>query len=157
MRNLKDIILERLVLSKDRNAKLPTIEEFNKACLDYIERVTNGYPEFEIEMNKLPSYEEYISIYDSDKLPYIDINSNLTPFLRSSGPSYIKSIQYNEDTKTLPIRIYYSSKRDFDIEKIKKHGLQIFRVDINLKQLFELLDEKDLIELYEYIITAERK
>ena len=157
MRNLKDIILERLVLSKDRNAKLPTIEEFNNACLDYINRVTRGYPEFKIEMNKLPSYKEDVSIYDSDKLPYIDIDSKLTPFLRSSGPSYIQSIQYNENAKTVPIRIDYCSKRDVDAEKIKKHGLQIFRVDINLKQLFELLDEKDLIELYEYIITAERK
>lgn len=157
MRNLKDIIVERLVLSKDRNAKLPTIEEFNNACLDYIERVTRGYPEFKIEMYELPSYKDYISIYDSDKLPYIDIDSKLTPFLQSSGPSYIQSIQYNENAKTLPIRIYYSSKRDFDVETIKKHGLEIFRVDINLKQLFELLDETDLIELYEYIITAERK
>ena len=157
MRNLKDIILERLVLSKDRNAKIPTIEEFNKACLDYINRVTRGYPEFKIEMYELPSYKDYISIYDTDKLPYIDIDSKLTPFLRSSGLSYIKSIQYNADAKTVPIRIYYSSKRDFDVEKIKKHGLQIFRVDINLKQLFELLNENDLIEIYEYIITAERK
>lgn len=157
MRNLKDIIVERLVLSKDRNTKLPTIEEFNKACLDYIERVTRGYPEFKIEMYELPSYKDYISIYDTDKLPYIDIDSKLTPFLRSSGPSYIQSIQYYENAKTLPIRIDYCSKRDFDVEKIKKHGLQIFRVDINLKQLFELLDDNVLIELYDYIITAERK
>ena len=156
MRNLKDIVMERLVLSKDKLPILPTIEEFNKACLDYIDRVTKGYPEFKIEMNKLPSYKEYISIYDSDKLPYIDINSNLSPFLRSSGPSYIQSIQYNENTKTLPIRIYYCSKRDFDVVNIKKHGLQIFHIDIKLKQLFELLDENDLVEIYEYIITAER-
>lgn len=157
MRNLKDIIIERLVLSKNKNAKLPTIEEFNNACLDYINRVTNGYPEFKINMYELPSYKEYISIVDTDKLPYIDIKHNLTPFLHSSGPSYIQSIQYNEDTKTVPIRIHYSSKRDIDVEKIKKHGLQIFHVDINLKQLFELLHDNDLIELYEYIITAERK
>jgi hypothetical protein len=157
MRNLKDIIVERLVLSKNRKTKLPSIEEFNKACLDYIERVTRGYPEFKIEMYELQSYKDYTSIYDTDKLPYIDIDSKLTPFLKSSGPSYIQSIQYNEDVKTLPIRICYCSKRDVDVEKIKKLGLQIFRVDINLKQLFELLNENDLIELYEYITTAERK
>lgn len=158
MRNLKDIIVERLVISKTKQIEKPTEDQFNQACLDYIQRVQRGYSSFEICINKLPSYSQYTNLVDMDKLPLIDVSKKLTDrFIRCEGEAYLRSVQYDDvDGNDLPIRIYYVNKHEFDTTDISKRGIQIHKVDIYLDKLIDALDAETCVELYDYICNAQR-
>ena len=156
MRNLKDIIIERLVLSKDKKNDTINAKTFKLALEEYTERVNNT----EIRIIDLPSFMNYKSLYDADKLPLINVEQKLCyGMLRGSGEAYLQNIEYDDGFVSAPIRINYILKSHFDVNNIKKHGIQVFRADMTIENFIELFkDNQDtLLEIYEYIITAERK
>lgn len=150
MRNLKDIIIERLVLTKHQNYTI-NAKTLKSALEEYTDRVNST----EIRMVDLPSFTNYKSLYDSDKLPLINVEQKLCyGMLRGSGESYLQKIEYDDGFASAPIRINYILKNDFDIDNIKKHGIQIFHADMTIENFIELFkDNQDvLIEIYEFII-----
>jgi hypothetical protein len=149
MRNLKDIIVERLVLKKHKN-DIINAKTLKSALEEYTDRVNST----EIRMVDLPSFTNYKSLYDSDKLPLINVEQKLCyGMLRGSGESYLQKIEYDDGFVSAPIRIYYILKSHFDIDDIKKHGIQVFRADMTIENFIELFkDNQDvLIEIYEFI------
>lgn len=160
MRNLKDIIcerlnisnnviIERLVLSKHKNYTI-NAKTLKSALKEYTERVNS----VEIRIVDLPLFNDYKSLYDADKLPLINVEQNLSyGMLRGSGEAYLQSIEYDDGFVSAPIRINYIIKNDFDIDNIKKHGIQIFHADMTIENFIELFkDNQDvLIEIYEFI------
>jgi hypothetical protein len=149
MRNLKDIIVERLVLSKHKN-DIINIKTLKSVLKEYTDRVNST----EIRMVDLPSFKDYKSLYDSDKLPLINVEQKLCyGMLRGSGESYLQKIEYDDGFVSAPIRIYYILKSHFDIDDIKKHGIQIFHADMTIENFIKLFDDNQdvLIEIYEFI------
>lgn len=160
MRNLKDIIcerlnisnnviIERLVLTKHRNYTINA-----KTLKSALEEYTNRVNSIKICIDDLPSFKDYKSLYDADKLPLINVEQKLCyGMLRGSGEAYLQNIEYDDEFASAPIRINYILKNDFDIDNIKKHGIQIFHADMTIKNFIELFkDNQDvLIEIYEFI------
>ena len=149
MRNLKDIIVERLVLTKHRNYTI-NAKTLKSALEEYTVRVNWK----QIRMVDLPSFTNYKSLYDSDKLPLINVEQKLCyGMLRGEGESYLQKIEYDDGFVSAPIRIYYILKSHFDIDDIKKHGIQVFHADMTIENFIELFkDNQDvLIEIYEFI------
>lgn len=150
MRNLKDIIVERLVLSKHKKNDVINAKTLKSALKEYTERVNST----EIRIVDLPSFKDYKSLYDSDKLPLINVEQKLCyGMLRGSGEAYLQTIEYDDGFVSAPIRINYILKSHFDIDNIKKHGIQIFRADITIENFIKLFDDNQdvLIEIYEFI------
>lgn len=150
MRNLKDIIVERLVLTKHKNDDVINAKTLKSALKEYTERVNS----IKICMDDLPSFKDYKSLYDADKLPLINVEQKLCyGMLRGGGEAYLQNIEYDDGFASAPIRINYILKNDFDIDNIKKHGIQIFHADMTIENFIELFkDNQDvLIEIYEFI------
>jgi hypothetical protein len=160
MRNLKDIIierlnisnnviLERLVLSKHKN-DIINAKTLKSALKEYTERVNS----IKICIDDLPSFKDYKSLYDADKLPLINVEQKLCyGMLRGSGEAYLQNIEYDDGFASAPIRINYILKSHFDVTNIKKHGIQIFRADMTIENFIELFkDNQDVLtEIYEFI------
>lgn len=150
MRNLKDIIVERLVLAKHKNDDVINAKTLKSALKEYTERVNS----IKICIDDLPSFKDYKSLYDADKLPLINVEQKLCyGMLRGSGEAYLQNIEYDDGFVSAPIRINYILKRHFDIDDIKKHGIQVFHADMTIENFIELFkDNQDvLIEIYEFI------
>lgn len=150
MRNLKDIIVERLVLTKHKNDDVINAKTLKTALEEYTDRVNS----IKISIDDLPSFKDYKSLYDADKLPLINVEQKLCyGMLRGSGEAYLQNIEYDSGFVSAPIRINYILKSHFDIDNIKKHGIQIFHADMNIENFIELFkDNQDvLIEIYEFI------
>lgn len=161
MRNLKDIIIERLnisnnviverlVLTKHKTNDVINAKTLKSALEEYTERVNS----IKICIDDLPSFKDYKSLYDADKLPLINVEQKLCyGMLRGSGEAYLQNIEYDDGFVSAPIRINYILKRHFDIDDIKKHGIQIFHADMTIENFIELFkDNQDiLIEIYEFI------
>lgn len=150
MRNLKDIIVERLVLAKHKNDDVINAKTLKSALKEYTERVNS----IKICIDDLPSFKDYKSLYDADKLPLINVEQKLSyGMLRGSGEAYLQSIEYDDGFVSAPIRINYILKSHFDIDNIKKHGIQVFHADMTIENFIELFkDNQDiLIEIYEFI------
>ena len=150
MRNLKDIIVERLVLTKHKNDDVINAKTLKSALKEYTERVNS----IKMWMYDLPSFKDYKSLYDADKLPLINVEQKLCyGMLRGEGEAYLQSIEYDDGFVSAPIRINYILKSHFDIDNIKKHGIQVFRADMTVENFIELFkDNQDvLIEIYEFI------
>lgn len=150
MRNLKDIIVERLVLTKHKNDDVINAKTLKSALKEYTERVNS----IKMWMYDLPSFTNYKSLYDSDKLPLINVEQKLCyGMLRGEGEAYLQSIEYDDGFVSAPIRINYILKSHFDIDDIKKHGIQVFHADMTIENFIELFkDNQDvLIEIYEFI------
>ena len=150
MRNLKDIIVERLVLSKHKTNDVINAKTLKSALEEYTERVNS----IKICIDDLPSFKDYKSLYDADKLPLINVEQKLCyGMLRGSGEAYLQNIEYDDGFVSAPIRINYILKRHFDIDDIKKHGIQVFHADMTIENFIELFkDNQDvLIEIYEFI------
>lgn len=150
MRNLKDIIIERLVLTKHKNDDVINAKTLKSALKEYTERVNS----IKMWMYDLPSFKDYKSLYDADKLPLINVEQKLCyGMLRGEGEAYLQSIEYDDGFVSAPIRINYILKSHFDIDNIKKHGIQVFRADMTVENFIELFkDNQDvLIEIYEFI------
>lgn len=149
MRNLKDIIIERLVLTKHKN-DIINVKTLKSALKEYTERVNS----IKICIDDLPSFKDYKLLYDADKLPLINVEQKLCyGMLRGGGEAYLQNIEYDDGFASAPIRINYILKNDFDIDNIKKHGIQIFHADMTIENFIELFkDNQDiLIEIYEFI------
>ena len=149
MRNLKDIIVERLVLSKHKNYTI-NAKTLKSALKEYTERVNS----IKICIDDLPSFKDYKSLYDADKLPLINVEQKLCyGMLRGSGEAYLQNIEYDDGFASAPIRINYILKSHFDIDNIKKHGIQVCHADMTIENFIELFkDNQDvLIEIYEFI------
>lgn len=149
MRNLKDIILERLVISKDKNANI-SANDFKLACAEYVEKMNTT----KILIDDLPSFKEYKSIYDADKLPLINVEQKLSyGMLRGSGKAYLQSIEYDDGFASAPIRINYILESDFDKKQIQRYGIQVFHADMTIENFIKLFKDNEdvLIELYDYI------
>ena len=149
MRNLKDIIVERLVLTKHKTNDVINAKTLKSALEEYTERVNS----IKICIDDLPSFKDYKSLYDADKLPLINVEQKLCyGMLRGSGEAYLQNIEY-DGFVSAPIRINYILKRHFDIDDIKKHGIQVFHADMTIENFIELFkDNQDvLIEIYEFI------
>lgn len=126
MRNLKDIIcerlnisnnviLERLVLTKHKNDDVINAKTLKTALEEYTGRVSST----EIRIVDLPLFMNYKSLYDSDKLPLINVEQKLSyGMLRGSGESYLQKIEYDDGFVSAPIRINYILKSHFDINNI---------------------------------------
>ena len=150
MRNLKDIIVERLVLTKHKTNDVINAKTLKSALEEYTERVNS----IKICIDDLPSFKDYKSLYDADKLPLINVEQKLCyGMLRGSGEAYLQNIEYDDGFVSAPIRINYILKRHFDIDDIKKHGIQVFHADMTIENFIELFkDNQDvLIEIYEFI------
>lgn len=161
MRNLKDIIIERLnisnnviverlVLTKHKTNDVINAKTLKSALEEYTERVNS----IKICIDDLPSFKDYKSLYDADKLPLINVEQKLCyGMLRGSGEAYLQNIEYDDGFVSAPIRINYILKRHFDIDDIKKHGIQVFHADMTIENFIELFkDNQDvLIEIYEFI------
>lgn len=149
MRNLKDIIIERLVLSKDKNNSI-SVNDFKLACAEYVEKMNTT----KILIDDLPSFKDYKSIYDADKLPLINVEQKLSyGMLRGSGKAYLQSIEYDDGFVSAPIRINYILESDFDKKQIQRYGIQIFHADMTIENFIKLFKDNEdvLIELYDYI------
>lgn len=150
MRNLKDIIVERLVLTKHKTNDVINAKTLKSALKEYTERVNR----IKICIDDLPSFKDYKSLYDADKLPLINVEQKLCyGMLKGSGEAYLQNIEYDDGFVSAPIRINYILKRHFDIDDIKKHGIQVFHADMTIENFIELFkDNQDvLIEIYEFI------
>ena len=148
MRNLKDIIVERLVLTKHKNDDVINAKTLKSALKEYTERVNS----IKMWMYDLPSFKDYKSLYDADKLPLINVEQKLCyGMLRGEGEAYLQSIEYDDGFVSAPIRINYILKSHFDIDNIKKHGIQIFHADMTIENFIKLFDDNQdvLIEIYE--------
>ena len=133
MRNLKDIIterlnisnnviVERLVLSKHKNYVI-NAKTLKSALKEYTERVNS----IKMWMYDLPSFKNYKSLYDADKLPLINVEQKLCyGMLRGSGEAYLQSIEYDDGFVSAPIRINYILKSHFDIDDIKNMEYKFF-------------------------------
>ena len=144
-----NLILERLVLTKHKNDVI-NAKTFKSALEEYTERVNS----IKICIDDLPSFKEYKSLYDADKLPLINVEQKLCyGMLRGSGEAYLQNIEYDDGFVSAPIRINYILKSDFDIDNIKKHGIQIFRADMTIENFIGLFNDNQdvLIEIYEFI------
>jgi hypothetical protein len=108
-------------------------------------------------MFDLPTYSECTSLDNIDKLPIIDLDRNNTTLAFATGQMYMQSIRYSENQQRAPICINYYSKNEFDRGNYKKSGMQLYSTHVKIDQLFKIVDDSVLSELYEYIITAERK
>lgn len=161
MRNLKDIIcerlnisnnviIERLVLTKHKTNDVINAKTLKSALEEYTERVNS----IKICIDDLPSFKDYKSLYDADKLPLINVEQKLCyGMLRGSGEAYLQNIEYDSGFVSAPIRINYILKSHFDIDDIKKHGIQIFHADMTIENFIKLFDDNQdvLIEIYEFI------
>lgn len=161
MRNLKDIIIERLnisnnviverlVLAKHKNDDVINAKTLKSALKEYTERVNR----IKICIDDLPSFKDYKSLYDADKLPLINVEQKLCyGMLKGSGEAYLQNIEYDDGFVSAPIRINYILKRHFDIDDIKNHGIQIFHADMTIENFIKLFDDNQdvLIEIYEFI------
>lgn len=150
MRNLKDIIVERLVLSKHKKNDGINAKTLKTALKEYTERVNS----IKICIDDLPSFKEYKSIYDADKLPLINVEQKLSyGMLRGSGKAYLQSIEYDDGFASAPIRINYILESDFDKKQIQRYGIQVFHSDMTIENFIKLFKDNEdvLIELYDYI------
>ena len=146
MKNLKDIILEKLKISKNADFLSFTFDDLCKSILEFVDKNAHNHSivsrfdtEYVIKINKLDYFKDNpLFIIDDTSINGIDIFKGC-----KVGMIYLNTI--NSDrivvyTADRSITLNNSNALDKEFDITEKNFTQIFNID-DLEKLYEILNE----------------
>lgn len=146
MKNLKDIILEKLKISKNTDFLSFTFDDLCKSILEFVDKNAHNHSivsrfdtEYVIKINKLDYFKDNpLFIIDDTSIKGIDIFKGC-----KVGMIYLNTINSNRIvvyTADRSITLNNSNALDKEFDITEKNFTQIFNID-DLEKLYEILNE----------------